>query len=139
MLPEVCTKPGSTCVSGAPRRVLARSGIVPDVGHHMLNPAFRLWTIEVFCRFFSTRYQPEYQLCERKMELAEIALFGDPVVHLDIDIGVVVSVPRGVECVCPKTLEVRRKAAFAGAAYEEISSEIVVQCSEGIVLRTLCV
>lgn len=93
----------------------------------MLDPSFRVRAVEVLRSLFSTWYQLENQLGQWHMEFAQIALLGDPVVHLHIDVGVVVSVPWCLESVRPEPLEVRRQAAFACAADQQIAPEIIVQ------------
>ena len=81
----------------------------------MLYPSLCLRTIEILCCLLSTWYQLENQFCKREVELAEIALFCNPMVHLDIDIGVVVTVPRRIERIGPKSLKIWRKTSGTGA------------------------
>ena len=60
------------------------------------------------------------------MQLGKIARLGNPVVHLHVDVGVVVSVPRRVACVRPKSLEIRRQTARTGAGYQQIASVVII-------------
>ena len=99
----------------------------------MLDPSFGFRTIEVLGCLLSARNKSENQLGKRKMKFAEVALLGDPMVHLHVDVGVIVSVPWGAEGVCPQPLQIRRKASGTCAGNKQIASEIVVQRSQIVV------
>ena len=99
----------------------------------MLDPSLGVRTIEVLGCLLTARNKSEDQLCKRKVKLAEVALLGDPMVHLHVDVGVVVSVPWCAEGVCPQPLQIRRKASGTGAGNKQVSSEIVVQRSQIVV------
>ena len=49
------------------------------------------------------------QICQWAMTFRKIGNICRPVVHLNIDIGMIVAVPWGLNSICPKTLQVRRK------------------------------
>ena len=110
--------------------MLARSGVVPYVGHHVLYPAFGILSVEVFCTLLSAWYQPERKVYQGFMEFRKVSGFCYPVIHLDIYVGVIVSVPRSMEGVCPKALEIRRQVAGACAAYEKISAVVIIEGSQ---------
>ena len=63
----------------------------------MLHPAFRSLTIKVLCALFSARDQSHDKVYEWLMKLGEVTGFGNPMVHLHIDVSMVVSVPWGEE------------------------------------------
>ncbi len=50
---------------------------------------------------------------EGAVALGEVGRLGGPVVHLDVDVGVVVGAPRRGVGVVPKALEIRREVAGA--------------------------
>ena len=129
----MCAKPCSSCVGCAPRRMLARGSVVPYIGHHVLHPSLSLRTVEILRCLLSARYKLEHQLGKRKVKFAEVALLCNPVVHLNVDVGVVVTVPRCAESVCPQSLKVRWETSRTCARDQQIPSEIVVQRSEAMV------
>ena len=116
--------------------MLARRGIVPDIGHHMLHPTFRLLAIKVLRALLTARNQPHDKVDQRFMQLGQIARFCNPMVHLDIYVSMVITVPRCVERIRPQALKVRRQQSRLRAAYQEVPAIVVVQCRQGVV--TLC-
>ena len=95
--------------------MFAWGSVVPDVGHHMQYPSFCLGTIEILRCLITAMDKSLNESDQWLMKFAQIAWFCNPVIHLDIYVGVVVSVPRGVETVGPQSLQVRWKAARACA------------------------
>ncbi len=59
---------------------------------------------------------------EGELEFGEVGGFGGPVVHLDVDVGVIVGVPGGFVGVVPEALEVG--GDFAGGGDEEVAAEL---------------
>ena len=56
--------------------------------------------------------------------------FTEPVDHLDIDVDVVVAVPRGFVFLVPDALQVGAQTARARATDCEVASEVEVECNE---------
>ena len=52
-----------------------------------------------------------HEIEQRQRALGEIGRFGEPVIHLDVDVRVVVGMPRWIVAVVPEALEIRRQAA----------------------------
>ena len=65
-----------------------------------------------------------------KVEFGEIADFGGPIVHLDVDVEVIIAVPGSLEMLVPEALEVRRQGAGARASHQKVASELKVKGRE---------
>src|SRR5262249_32124067 len=63
-------------------------------------------------------------------QLRQVRDLGGPVVHLQVDVGVVVAVPRRGQGVVPQSLQVRRKISGARAADQQVSAHLEVQGDE---------
>ena len=64
---------------------------------------------------------------ERLMQLGEVRHFRRPVVHLQVDVEVVVAVPRREHAVVPQSLQVRGKPARTAARNQQIAAELKVE------------
>ena len=60
------------------------------------------------------------------MQFAEITLLYDPMVHLDVDVGVIITVPWSAEGVRPQSLKIRRQTSLSAAGNHQISSEVII-------------
>ena len=68
---------------------------------------------------------------ERQNCLGKVADLSGPVVHLDIDVGVVIRVPWSVNLLVPYSLEIGRKpSGAAGGACEQVTSILEIQGRE---------
>ena len=127
VLPQMGAEPCPARVGGSPRGVLAGGGIVPDIGHHMEHPALGILAVEGAGGLLTRGDEAFHQRGQGLVELGEAGLLQGPVVHLDIDVGVVVAVPRGERAVGPKALQVGGQGAGARAADEEVAAVVVIQ------------
>ncbi len=64
---------------------------------------------------------------ERQFAIGQTGEVGRPVVHLEIDVGMEVGVPRGPELPVPDALKVGRQRAWAGTANQQVAAEVVIQ------------
>ena len=64
---------------------------------------------------------------ERLGTFGEIGSLGMPVVHLQIDVGMVVGVPRCMQIAAPYTLQVCRQRLAAAGGQQKISAELEVE------------
>ena len=130
VFPQMGTQPGTTGIGGSPGGMFTGSGIIPYVGHHVEHPAICLIAIESTRTCLSRRDKALHQRRQRLIEFGEAGLFQRPVVHLDIDVRMVVSIPGSRYSICPESLQIGRQAAGAGTADEQIASVVIVQSSQ---------
>ena len=62
------------------------------------------------------------QIEKRRGALGEIGRFGGPVIHLDVDVGVVIRMPRRLVVVVPKPLQVRGQPAGARTRNQKVAA-----------------
>ena len=130
MVPEMGAKPGPAGIGRTPRRMLARSSIIPHIGHHMQHPALCLTPVEALGALLPGRNQPLHHGHQRLDKLRQADLFHRPIVHLDIYIGMVITVPRRARTVRPQPLEIRRKRPRPRTADEKVTPIVPVQCRQ---------
>ena len=128
MVPEMGAKPGPAGIGCTPRRMLARSSIIPHIGHHMQHPALCLTSVETLGALLSGRNQPFHHGHQRLDKLTQTDLLHRPIVHLDIYIRVIITVPRRARTVRPQPLKIRRKRPRPRTAYEKVTPIVPVQC-----------
>ena len=69
------------------------------------------------------------------VKLCQITGTCQPVIHLQIDINGIFTVPHRHKFSIPDSLEIQRRAALSAAGYDQIASELEIQCCQG---RFLC-
>ena len=111
VFPQMGTQPSATGIGSSPGGVFTGSGIIPYVGHHVEYPAICLIAIESMRTCFSRRDKALHQRCQRLIEFGKTGLFQRPVVHLDIDVRMIVPVPRSRYSICPESLQIGRQTA----------------------------
>ncbi len=75
---------------------------------------------------------------ERFNRLAQVAHLCRPVVHLQVNIGMEVGIPRRIEILTPDTLKVGRKSArMAGATHQQVTSILEVKRRQLRILYSL--
>ena len=74
------------------------------------------------------------QVEERLSSFREVADFGRPVVHLEIDVGGVFTVPRRSHTFVPNALQVGRHGAGTTAPHQQIPAELEVECGEARII-----
>ena len=121
MLPEMLAEPG---IGGlVPLEGLASPGIEARAdGPASGRPGGKLELLFLGRVFSPDGDQGFHPGEERLVSLRHIRRLGGPVVHLDIDVGVVVAVPGRVVHVVPETLKVRGKTAGTGASKKQITA-----------------
>ena len=67
-----------------------------------------------------------HETVQRPGQLGQIGRLGRPVVHLDIDVGVVVGIPRRRQAVVPQALQIGRQG-IARAGDQQVAAELHVQ------------
>ena len=127
-LPNVLTHPRTAIVCRAPNRALTGSGKAPDIGNDVRDPAARI--VVGLCGCLARLDQRLHVVEQRNVTRCEVGGLGKPVVHLDIDVEVVVAIPRRRVFLCPDSLEVCREPAGPAGADEEVAPELEEECRE---------
>ena len=130
VFPQMGAQPGTTGIGGSPGGVFTGSGIIPYVGHHVKHPAIRLITIEGTRTCLSRRDKALHQRCQRLIEFGKPGLLQGPVIHLDIDVRMIISVPGSRYSIRPESLQIGRQTAGTGTADKQIASVVIVQSSQ---------
>ena len=125
-LPNVLTHPRTAIVGRAPNRALTGSGKAPDIGNDVCDPATRI--VVGLCGCLARLDQRLHVVEQRNVTRSEVGGLGKPVVHLDIDVEVVVTIPRRRVFLCPNSLEVCREPAGPAGADEEVAPELEEEC-----------
>ena len=102
VVPEVATEPCPARHRRSPGGILTGSGVVEGVGHHMRHPS--LGTVEVLGGPLPALPEGGGEVDQRAMKLGEIGHLGGPVIHLDVDIEVIVCIPRQLDPFAPDPL-----------------------------------
>ena len=116
MLPKMSTKPGTTGIGSPPGGMFTGSGIVPDIRHHVKHPTLSMSTVKSTGSLFSRGDKTFYKRSQRLVKFRKAGLFKRPVIHLDINIGMIIAIPRRFYSICPQSLQIRRQATRTGAA-----------------------
>ncbi len=130
VLPQMGTQPGTTGIGGSPRGMFTGSSIIPHIGHHVKHPAICLIAIEGTRTCLSRRDKTLHQRCQRLTEFGKPGLLQGPVIHLDIDVRMIISVPGSRDSLRPESLQIGRQTAGAGTADEQIASVVIIQSSQ---------
>ena len=112
---------------------------IPGVGRHVPIPAFvavdavrgadrpaaRCAAGRLEPRLGRRRLPPRLELAldqveQRRVTLGQVRRLGEPVVHLDVDVRVIIAMPRRIVAVAPQSLQIRRQPARPRARDQEI-------------------
>ena len=120
MLAEPRIASGPHAITGA----VDRTGRSPNVGIVMQCPA----TTTVHGRRLPPLHRYAlHQIEKRLVHLGKVGHLGRPVIHLDIDVGGIFSVPGGTQLVVPYSLQVGGLSAGLRAAYQEITAKLEIE------------
>ena len=135
VLPQMLRQPRRAGRPQARSRAIAWRRESPDVADVMRHESARA---VMHARGLPSRLAQRFEIVEQRlMQLGEIRHFRRPVVHLQIDVQVVVAVPRRKHAVVPQTLQVRRQPARAAARDQQIAAELKVERFEAEIGLTL--
>ena len=125
VLPEMLRQPGGAGRPQARARQVAGRREAPDVGDVMGDEAARA---VVDARGLAARLAQRLEEVEQRLvQLGEVGHLRRPVVHLQVDVEVIVGVPRRVHAVVPEALQVRGQIAGAAARDQQIAAELEVE------------
>ncbi len=130
VFPQVGAQPCSSGVGGSPRRVLARFGELPRIGHHVHHPSLSIVAVKYFRGVLSAFDRAFHQVDEGAVELMQIAGLHLPVVHLHVYVGVIIAVPWSPHFISPQPLQIGREGSRQSAAYQQVSAIVVIQSGE---------
>src|SRR5687768_9856695 len=118
-------QPGRSCGPEPGPWTIARRGEPPDVADVMGDETI---CAVVHAGRLAARLTKRLEIVEeRLMQLGKIGHFGRPVVHLQIDVEVIVAVPRREHAVVPETLQIRWKSAGAAACDQQVAAKLKIQ------------
>ena len=133
MFPKMEGQPGSGYREVSPAYIVTDGRMAEGIGHMVHRPPFRS---ESLARSHPSRNPYRiYPVGQGNRRFAEVAHFGRPIIHLDVDIGMEIRVPRGLDLFVPYALQVGRKPAGpAGRACEKIPSILEIKGSQRRIL-----
>jgi len=132
VFPEVGAEPGPSGVGSPPGGVFPGSRESPHVGHHVRHPAPGI--VKGGGGLSSRLHQSFGEFNEGSVQFGQVGDFRRPVVHLDVDIEVVISVPGGVDGVGPEPLEVGGQQPRMGAADEQVPPVLEIEGCQSVVI-----
>ena len=135
VLPQMLREPRRTGGPQTRSRAIARRRESPDVADVMRDEAVGS---VMHARGLSPRLAQRLEIVEEGlMELGEVRHFRRPVIHLQVDVEVVVAVPRREHAVVPQPLQVRGEPARAAARNQQIAAELKIERFEAEIGLTL--
>ena len=105
--------------------VVDRRGIAPGVDVVMKREAARAVHLLGGAAAAVERHLDQVE--QRPRGFRQVAHFGRPVVHLQVDIGGVLAVPRRSHEFVPDALEIGRHGSRTAAAHQQVAAELEVQ------------
>ena len=87
-------------------------------------------TVVALRRAVSRCYERVHVIKQRRVALGEVADFRHPIVHLEVDVGVEIAVPRRVHVLIPDALQIRRQAPWPRTPHQQIPSELEIERDE---------
>ena len=135
VLPQMLRQPRRAGGPQTRSRAISRRRESPDVADVMRDEAVGA---VMDARGLSARLAQRFEIVEeRLMELGEVRHFRRPVIHLQVDVEVIVAVPRREHAVVPQPLQVRGEPARAAARNQQIAAELKVERFEAEIGLTL--
>ena len=128
VVPELDAEPGAAGRPQAPLRAVDRPDRAPEIGVVVQHPAAR--PVVRRGHLGAGRAHLFDEADQRLHALAEVGGIGQPVVHLEIDVGRVLAAPRRIDLVVPDALEVRRLRAGAGRTDHQVPPVLDVERGE---------
>ena len=125
MLIQMLAQPSSGGIGSSPRGMLARRRELPYITQYMGHPSSCV--IEGFRGPLPTRDLSLRPFDHRKMKLGEIGHLSGPQIHLQIDIQMIIPIPRRMDRITPQPLQVRGKQSGACRGDQQITPELKVQ------------
>ena len=106
-------------------RQIARRGEAPDVGDVVRHESARA---VVHARRLAAGLAQRIEKVEQRLvQLGEVGHLRRPVVHLQVDVEVIVRVPRRAHAVVPHALQVGRQIARTAAGDQQVAAELKIQ------------
>ena len=133
VFPQVGGEPWASHGIEVPRHVLVsqRRGEAEDVARDGGGPA--TCTEVGFGCTFTRLLQRADKVDEGLYTFAQTCAAGGPVVHLQVDVVVVVHVPRAIHLIGPDALQVGREVAWTAGGDEQVAAKLVVERFEVVV------
>ena len=133
--PQVTAQPCPTRWPHARRCFIECTRYAPYIRIVMQHPA--IGTIHGFSRFASGFTHLLNQLKERFIQFAEVGYLGRPIVHFEVDVARIFTVPRREEFVIPDALKISRLSARLRRTDQQVSAEFEVGSYQERIIRIL--
>ena len=125
VLPQMLREPRGAGRPQSGARQIAGRGEAPDVGDVMRDEAARA---VVHARGLAAWLAQRIEKVEQRLvQLGEVGHLRRPVVHLQVDVEVIVGVPRRAHAVVPQALQVGGQIARPAAGDQQVAAELEVQ------------
>ena len=118
-------QPSCRSIGCTPRRMFARRSKLPDISQNMRYPSFGI--IIRLRRTFATCHLLLGPLNQRKMQFRQIGYLCRPMIHLQINIQVIIAIPRRMDRITPQALQIRRQQSHTGRRNQQIPPELKIQ------------
>ena len=130
-------KPGTSRIGRSPGRMFAGRGKVPGIADNVRGPP--LGSVKGTGRCLAGRNDGPGKIDQRGMQLGKVPRLGKPMVHLQVDVQVVIAVPRSLDGIGPESLQVWRQLSGTRRGDQQIAPVLVIQgIQPGIVFCAGC-
>ena len=116
--------------------MLARCRKLPRIAQDMGHPTTGI--VEGLGCPFATGYLLLRPFDHRQMQFGQVRHFGRPMVHLEVDVQVVVAIPRSMDGITPQSLQVGRHAADPSCRDQQVTAKLEIECRKFGVIGILC-
>ena len=129
MIPGMEREPCAAHRPDAPLVAIDRLGVAPQVGVVMNHKAARAIVVLRHLRARAARRRAHHvdQVDQRQQSFTQPGRFGEPVVHLGIDVDGPLRSPGIVDAAGPDALQIRGQAVGARGADEQIARELKIE------------
>ena len=132
MLPQLRAQPGARHRRCAPLHAFHQRGFAKYIGGMVQHPAIGAVHLRAVTRPGTAVVIDK--IPERFRGFRKVAHLGRPVVHLDVDVGMIIRIPGCGVLLIPDTLQVCRQAArLPGRTQEQVAPELKIQRHQAII------
>ena len=110
MFPNVLTHPDGSLRKDVGRSFGSRCRVSPDIDFMIGDPSTYLpsigFAVIMVGRLFSAWYQASYEVNHGQMTFRQVGGLCRPIIHLNVDVGVIVGIPWILQSFAPNSLQV---------------------------------
>ncbi len=134
MLPDMLTQPGRTHGPDAPDAV-SGCGESPDIAQMMHHPT--AGAVMALRRQMAGFHQGLDVIHQRQSAVGQITHLGRPIVHLQIDVGVIIRIPRRRHRIVPFALQIGRQRSGPRTGHEQVTAVLKIERHERRIVGSL--